>query len=855
MPPDLLQRSMVDRFEQVVAADPERIAVSVSGVSMSYRALNEAANRLAHFLLSSSIDNVPIPFLIGHDSGAVIAMMGILKTGRPYVALNPDNPLDQNNIILADLGAHHLLTDPAHHSAAYRMIGALPGLRVLDLGELDTSGPGENPGIPIGPEAPANITYTSGSTGAPKGSISSHRFLNHQVQILVSEWGVSLDDRILLLTSLSFAFSSSSIFLAFLTGAAVVMLDFKSLGLNAVVRRLADENITIYRSTPSTFRAIFSHMSEDVIFDLFRLISLAGEPVNKRDIALFRTHTRDTCLFYIGFSSTEAGILAGYFIDHSMPVAEEIIAGGYPLEYNEILIVDENGQPVDEGQVGEIVVRSPFISPGYWNRPDLMAEKYSLDPQDQSKIVFHTGDLGRLRPDGMLELHGRKDAQVKIRGYRIEPMAVASVLYEHPGVQDLFITTRPTPHKPDQNRLIAYLVPRPSVSLTEKGLHDFLASRLPHYMIPARFVFLEELPLNSNGKVNAQELPEPGLGTSEPYAPPRDPLEQTLVQIWEQAFNQNRVGIRDDFSELGGDSLLAAQILTEVESRLNETLPLAFLAECRTIEEMAKMLKSGRGISASSLVMLQPNGSGAPLFLFPGRLGDVFYFHDLARLLGTGRPVYGVEIIASGTRSSPSMQLEETAAAYLGEIREVQPTGPYYLAGHSFGGLVAFEIARQLTNSGERVGFIGLLDTYAPGSVLRASPAERASMHLGQLQHLDWVGRRDYLRARAQNVFNGLMRVRPFWSAAKRLHSFPKDVSSINGIAARGYRPVPYPGKVDLFRSGERPEYVRSDPTASWQHYAPALQVHDIPGSHASLVEVPNVDRLADEIIKCLEAG
>jgi hypothetical protein len=128
-------------------------------------------------------------------------------------------------------------------------------------------------------------------------------------------------------------------------------------------------------------------------------------------------------------------------------------------------------------------------------------------------------------------------------------------------------------------------------------------------------------------------------------------------------------------------------------------------------------------------------------------------------------------------------------------------------------------------------------------------------MHLGQLQHLDWVGRRDYLRARAQNVFNGLMRVRPFWSAAKRLHSFPKDVSSINGIAARGYRPVPYPGKVDLFRSGERPEYVRSDPTASWQHYAPALQVHDIPGSHASLVEVPNVDRLADEIIKCLEAG
>jgi thioesterase domain-containing protein/acyl carrier protein len=386
-------------------------------------------------------------------------------------------------------------------------------------------------------------------------------------------------------------------------------------------------------------------------------------------------------------------------------------------------------------------------------------------------------------------------------------------------------------------------------------LRTFLAAKLPDFMIPARFVFLDKFPLNVNSKVDARALPEPARESEADFVAPRNLVEQELVKIWMAAFRFEEIGVRDDFLELGGDSLLAAQILTDIEDKFNRNLPLALLAECRTIEQMARYIEHSGDQLASSIIMFQSGGSRPPLFLFPGQHGDSFYFRNLACRLGNERPVYGLELVLSGTKTTPSIRMEQTAAGCLREILELQPAGPYFLAGHSYGGMLAFEIAQQLTRSGQTVAFLGLFDTFAPGSYPHAEVPERVNIHRQNLRQLSWVERLNYGLKRVKSLAGRILSSSSLLYTAERLKMLPKDIGWINQTAYSRYRPDLFPGKVTLFRVYERPAYVRSDLTAGWKDYAADLEIIDVPGTHATLLGEPHIERLALEMKKCVEAA
>jgi thioesterase domain-containing protein/acyl carrier protein len=469
--------------------------------------------------------------------------------------------------------------------------------------------------------------------------------------------------------------------------------------------------------------------------------------------------------------------------------------------------------------------------------------------------IYHTGDLGRWLPDGRLEFLGRKDNQVKIRGYRVETDEVLTALSSHPGVKDAYVAARPVPHALEEKRLVAYVVPAPAVNLTGMELRTFLSARLPDFMIPARFVFLDKFPLNVNSKVDARALPEPARESEADFVAPRNPAEQELVKIWTAAFRFEGIGVQDDFLELGGDSLLAAQILTDIEDKFNRHLPLALLAECRTIEQMARYIERSGDQLVSSIIVFKSGGIRPPLFLFPGQHGDSFYFRDLACRLGNDRPVYGLELVLSGTKTTPSIRMEQTAAGCLREILELQPAGPYFLAGHSFGGMLAFEIAQQLVRSGQTVAFLGLFDTFAPGSYPHAEVPERVNIHRENLRRLSWMERLNYGLKRVQSLAGRILSSSSLLYTVEKMKMLPKDIGWINRTAYSRYRPGQFPGKLTLFRVVERPSYVRSDLTAGWKDYAAELEILDVPGSHTSMLGGSNIERLAVEMKKCVEAA
>jgi thioesterase domain-containing protein/acyl carrier protein len=561
------------------------------------------------------------------------------------------------------------------------------------------------------------------------------------------------------------------------------------------------------------------------------------------------------CVLDNVYASTEGGIVTIQQYDQHSDISDPIPPLGFPAPDIDITLVGDAGQAVGLGQEGEIIVKSRYLIRGYWHKPELTETVFHHDPADPELRIYHTGDLGRWLPDGRLEFVGRKDNQVKIRGFRVEINEILLALSTHPAIKEVVIEPRPVPHAMQEKRLIAYIVPNQGMDPTSMDLRTFLAAKLPNFMIPARFVFLDKFPLNTNNKVDVHALPEPTRESEADFVAPRNAVEEELVKIWTAGFRFEGIGIQDDFLELGGDSLLAAQILTDIEDQFNCNLPLALLAECRTIEQMARYIEHSNDKLASSIIVFQSGGIRPPLFLFPGHHGDSFYFRDLARRLGNDRPVYGLELVLSGTKTVPSIHMEQTAAGCLREIQELQPDGPYFMAGHSFGGMLAFEIAQQLARSGQAVAFLGLFDTFAPGSYPHAEVPERVNIHRQNMLHLSWGERLKYGRERVKDLAGRILSSSFLVYFAERLKILPKDISWINQTAYSNYRPGLFPGKITLFRANERPSYVRSDLTAGWKDYAAELEILDIPGSHASMLGDSNVEWLAVEMKKCIEAA
>ncbi|MEO8428152.1 MAG: amino acid adenylation domain-containing protein [Verrucomicrobiota bacterium] len=712
-----IEQSISDRFEKQVERFPDSLAIKTRNHRFTYRELNQEANRIARALFAMhGRTEEPVVLLLEQGAPLLAALLGVLKSGKAYVPIDPAYPEARNRYILKDSQSSLILTNKRNLDLAHTL--AVDKQTVLNLEDMPEDVPEINLKLPISPDHLAYIIYTSGSTGKPKGVMQNHRNVLHNCMRRTNAQRLAASDRLTLLYSGSVMGSVYGIFGALLNGASIFPRDLREEGLSNFDQWLLAEEITVYHSVASVFRHFVAGLKDGPGFPEIRLVIFGGERVLTSDIHLVRKHISPNCALFTGLGSTETGTVRQMVVTPETVIPGKVVPLGYSVDEMEVLLLDESGCAVALNQIGEIAVRSRYLSPGYWQKPELTRQVFLQDGESAEERVYLTGDLGCMDSDRLLVHCGRKDFQVKIRGFRIDISEIETSLLEHPAVQEVVVVARDNPR--GEQSLVAYFVPKPSIAREARELRIFLDRRLPAHMVPERFVALDALPRTPNGKVERSALPAPDTleraGSTESCVSARDETEEMLVAIWEDKFKVHPIGIRDDFFSLGGHSLLAAQIFRKIEEQFGSKLPLSTLLQTPTIEGIARVLQEqDLNSSLSTLVPIQPHGTKPAFYLIHGIGGNILNFFDLANRLGPDQPVYGLQSQGLDGKKPVLARVEDMAAVYVEEIRRFQPVGPYYIGGMSFGGRVAYEIARQLHAQGQLVALLALLDSYPRG--------------------------------------------------------------------------------------------------------------------------------------------
>ena len=584
-----IEQSIPERFEQIVEKYPSRIAVKTKDHQITYDALNRAANRLARAILAArGKSHEPVVLILEHGLLPILANLAVLKAGKMSLQLDLSAPRATIAHILEDSQAALVVT----HSKNASMAGEwLAGKKAtIHLDELDSNLSDQNLGLVTPPDSYAYVRYTSGSTGQSKGAVKTHRNVLHAVMVATNNFHLCIDDHV---SHLGREALGKHVLEALLNGAALYPMDIKEKGMAQLADWLIQEGITSYQSFPTAFRHFASTLTGQEVFPSLRLIRLEGEPLNQGDVALYKKHFSGECLLVNSYSSAETGTVCVYFVDKSFAPAGPHVPVGYPVAGAQVVLLDDSNKPVGFNQPGEIVVRSRFLSSGYWQRSETTREKFRSTPDGGGEEqVYLTGDVGQLSEDGCLQHLGRKDFMVKIRGFRVDIVEVESILADHPGVKQAAVIAREDPSSGDM-RVIAYVAPNSEALPTGRRLRDFLQEKLPEYMIPSSFVVLDQLPLTSTGKVDRCALPAPGTGrpaTDNPYAAPRTPLEEQVGQIWAHVLSLDQVGIHDNFFDLGGHSLAATRVVSRVIKQFQTEVPLQVLFHSPTVADMAAVI-------------------------------------------------------------------------------------------------------------------------------------------------------------------------------------------------------------------------------------------------------------------------
>jgi amino acid adenylation domain-containing protein len=861
-----IEQSISARFESQVQKYPGNIAVKTARHCWSYAELNQRANRIAQTILGRFGDGEErICVLFDHDGPMIAALLGALKAGKTYVPLDPTYPSERLAYILANSEATALLTNNENLALAQQLV--TDEAQLINIDHLDLADQSSVTLPSINPDRLAYILYTSGSTGKPKGVMQNHRNVLHYIRAYTNNLHLRSDDRLTLLSSYCFDASVMDIYGALLNGATLCPINIKQEGLAGLSQQLIDDEITVYHSTPTVYRYFTGTLNRKIEFPRVRLVVLGGEKVNRTDVEAYQKYFSDDCIFVNGLGPTEATVALQNFVNKQTRISTDGVPVGFPVEDTDVLLLNKDGKPTDV--CGEIAIKSAHVAVGYWRNPDATAKAFSTNGQGPSVRIYRTGDMGRRLPDGSITFAGRKDFQVKIRGHRIELGEIESALAQHPCVRESVVVAR---ENNGDTRLVSYVVPG-SETLISGELRDYLKQKLPEYMVPSSFIMLDALPLTASGKLNRRALPAPVELRDRPevtFAAPQTPVEKSLATIWAEVLGVNAVGVNDNFFDLGGHSLLAVHLFARIENEFGKRLPLATLFQSPTIAELATVMRKDPPTSWSSLVPIQPQGSRAPFFCVHAVGGNVLEYYDLARHLGTDRPFYGLQSRGLDGTQSPHERIDDMAAHYIKEIRELQPKGPYFLGGRSLGGIIAYEMACQLSAQGEEVALLALLDSYPVGYARLAPDAEslrnkfvrtlrRAQAHLANLKGFSLREKAIYLIDKAQYIpvemKSSLWRMvfRSYQNLGRDLPDAFRNVEEFNWLAARNFVPKFYRGKVTLFwASGDL--RAKFDLIEGWETLARGgMELHEISGTHLDMIKEPHVADLAKKLNACLE--
>nr|WP_280806652.1 non-ribosomal peptide synthetase [Pseudomonas batumici] len=857
-------------FEAHAAARPQAIAARQGELSVSYGELDIRANALAHCLREQGVvPGTRVAILLDRSIDLLASLLATLKCGAAYLALDRLAPEDRIRFMLEDSEATVLLTRSD--------LSAPEGTPRLNLDILEPATLSVNQAPPALEdntlaETPACIIYTSGSTGQPKGVIVSHNGLARLVQDN-GYYDFSPEDRVAFSSNPAFDASSPEIWGALLNGGQSVIVEHQVLlEPQAFAELLGRNEVTVLIISTALFN-LYAGLIPAALARL-RMVMCGGERADPASFRRVREHSSAVRLFN-GYGPTEATTCASRYEVFDVLPGTLGLPIGQPNANVRIYVLNARREPVPVGVVGEMYIGGAGVALGYLNRPELTAERFSDDPftEHLGGRLYRTGDLARWLPDGNLEYLARNDGQVKIRGFRVELGEIETCLHHCAGVRNAVVVARED--SPGDKYLVAYYTVQPDGEAPEsEALRAQLAADLPEYMVPGICMRLDALPLTLNGKVDVRALPAPEAErfATHAFEAPHGDLEHRLAQVWAEVLDLERIGRHDSFFALGGHSLLAVRLVSQL-ALAGLPVSLAELFQHTSVAALAALLenRTAEARSDEQLVPVRTTGSQRPLFLVHEFTGLDLYFPTLGQHIDSDIPVYGLPGVALGQTQLQTMEC--LATRLLNLMRKVQPQGPYRLAGWSFGGVLAYEIAIQLVGLDEEVEFVGLIDTYLPRLVdqgrARWNPDSAHKQHL--LEHCErfWTGHAEGanplallegLRAELQSFdFEGLLQrcreqgvMPPELDVSGTLDLWQYlDREVAHGHAQAHYTVYANSVPVHLFTASERAhDALAHSGYLGWDEVLPLSQLHSIkvPGDHRSLMQAPHIEGLGQAI-------
>lgn len=845
-------RLVVDMILDACENYKNHVALESDFQTIQYGDIPERINHFAWQLNNAGVkENDVVAISLPRSPEMVYALLALLHMGCSYVPLDPSYPENRLEYMLGDSNAAFLITT---EKLSQKIPPTNQVLLIEDL--LKGEGQSHSKKYPkkSKKERIAYIIYTSGSTGKPKGVVVTQENLMNFLRSMSQNPGISESDRLLSITTISFDIAGLELYLPLINGATLVLAhDDVSKDGRLLMTNIEDKNISYLQATPTSWQMLIDAGWKKKL----AIKALSGGERLTKELA---TKILGVCdELYNMYGPTETTIWSTV---KKIDKNDGLITIGKPIANTQIYILDEQNHPLEVGIEGQIAIGGLGVAKGYLNRPELTNERFikgnGFNVTDTP--IYLTGDLGKILPSGELVYIGRMDQQVKIRGHRIELSEIEYEICSLPGIQNSTVIA-------SDGKLYAFIKGGQKIAnLKPESLSSELRKKLPLHMIPQTYQSIEEFPTTLNGKIDRNALKKLIIQSQSQikekrFTAPRTRTEHLVAETWKSALEKEQIDIFSNFFDLGGHSLIALQIVTEIESKTSERIPISAFFEHPTIEKLARLIEDDTiMLTWDSLVPIKPKGSKTPLYIIHGAGLNVMIFQALAKNMDDEQPVFGIQAKGLNGIDKPLETVEEIAAYYIETIKKCNPQGPYSLAGYSYGGIIAYEMTQQLIREGKRVETLGLFDTYADLEYKYKNPTfkkiAKVRFNFLKVTHILWeMRRKEYFIYRVKDFSNDVKDLfKKLKYGNKRFHelkynqSYELDKSNLKAMGKYYLKPIEK--KIDLFRAQEAPHYVPDHQFLGWKPFATkGVDVHEIPGNHYEIFSKPH-DKISSEILQ-----
>jgi len=846
-------KSIQEIFKEQVKKYPNSYALKYKDKNVTYQQLDKMSDNMAKILLDK---NIALESLVGvyleRSIELIVCILGILKAGGAYLPLDPRYPTARLKFMLEEGKVRLLITE--NRFAVHLPFTEEKMIYVDDLYNIiDNTMQPSNDHIVVSDNL-AYVMYSSGTTGQPKGICVTHKNIIRLVKN-TNYIGFNSDEIWLQLAAISFDASTFEIWGALLNGATLVIIPGGTPSLREISSMITKHNITTMLLTTGLFHLMVDE--ELVSLQKVKQLITGGDILSKKHAKRFIENSETRLINAYGPTENTT-------ISTCCTVTEKVLQNsvpiGRPIANTSVYILDKNMVPVPRGTIGELYVGGDGVARGYFQRENLTKEKFVDNPFEDtwSNRLYKTGDLVRYRNDSNIEFIGRADQQVKIRGFRIETSEIEATLLKYPDMKNVAVQLDGTGN---EKRLIAYYVIESENRVEETSLKKYIMEELPEYMLPAVWVRLEQLPLNSNGKVDRKSLKIPNkmnnISADDSTRAPTNLLEMKLISIWEKILNHRPIGVRDNFFDLGGHSLSIVRLFGEIEKNFGIDIPISLLMKMPTIELLADTIQ-GRGWESNelSLVPLHTGGSGDPVFCIPPVGMTAFTFVDFSKYM-PDNPVYAIQAVGLEGNSKPKCGITEIVSYYAKEIKSIQREGPYNIIGACYGSTFAFELAQQLISKSDENSMLIILD---PGPVVpEKAPSLREAYRIPKYVYSNIMflikKKKLFSTFYESCVVNPYKQVKSIFQLQENISQLQErrvqEVMDVHLKSMFEYKPKDFSRKIDIFLSCPNMKYNYNNDSIIKQWKAVTevgLEIEIIPGKHLDLLYEPRVQILAEKV-------